>query len=164
MSPQIRVVNTAPLIFLAKLNRLELLRQGVEIVYVPTVVLQELRSIPDEATEAVQEMIGEWLQEKNCTQPGLVTLAEQSVDKGEAEVIALALELGTHDVVLDDLDARRFARRSGLTPIGTLGLLLVAKNHGLIETIRPEIEALRKAGFHASGALVHSVLVAAREV
>jgi len=57
-------------------------------------------------------------------------LTVQALDPGEAEVIALALELETKDVVLDDLDARRFARRSGLLPIGTLGLILAAKRAG----------------------------------
>jgi predicted nucleic acid-binding protein len=52
--------------------------------------------------------------EKACSQPNLIALAAQALDPGEAEVVALALELGTKDVVLDDLDARRFARRSGL--------------------------------------------------
>jgi predicted nucleic acid-binding protein len=102
MSLKVRIVNTAPLIFLAKLNRLELLRQGVDLVYVPTAVLDELRAVPDEATEKVESKIGDWLVEKNCTQPGLITLAEQSVGAGEAHVIALALELNSRDVVLDD--------------------------------------------------------------
>lgn len=35
-----RITNTAPLIFLAKLDRLELLRQGAETVYVPPAVLE----------------------------------------------------------------------------------------------------------------------------
>ena len=163
MSPKVRIVNTAPLIFLAKLDRLELLRQGVDLVYVPTVVLDELRAVPDEATEKVQLLIGEWLVEKSCTQPGFITLAEQSVDAGEAQVVALALELNTRDVVLDDLDARRFARGSGLEPIGTLGLLLAAKRNGLIDSIVPEIEALRNAGFRLSESLTRVILAEAGE-
>jgi uncharacterized protein len=163
MSLKVRIVNTAPLIFLAILNRLELLRQGVDLVYVPTVDLDELRAVPDEATEKVQSKIGDWLVEKNCNQPGLITLAEQSVGAGEANVIALALELNSRDVVLDDLDARRFARRSGLDPIGTLGLLLTAKRNGLIEVIAPEVDALRNAGFRVSESLVKAILAEAGE-
>lgn len=79
------------------------------------------------------------------------------------KVVALALELGTKDVVLDDLDARRFARRNGLKPIGTLGLLLAARRAGIIPAVSPEIEALRKAGFHASEALVQRILSEAEE-
>jgi predicted nucleic acid-binding protein len=140
-----------------------LLRIGAEVVYAPVTVLSELRAVQDEATNAVQGILGTWLLEKACTQPNLLALAAQALDLGEAEVVALALELGTKSVVLDDLDARRFARRSGLQPIGTLGLLLAARRAGIIQAISPEIEALRKAGFHASNALVQRILAEAEE-
>ena len=77
--------------------------------------------MPDSATADVESLLGGWLVERACTQLTLLEVVRQSIDPGEAEVIALALELGIDDVVLDDLDARRFARRNGLQPIGTLG-------------------------------------------
>jgi predicted nucleic acid-binding protein len=163
VNQKIRIVNTAPLIFLAKIGRLDLLRIGVDIVFVPPAVLSELRVIPDEAMRTVQSVLGTWLIEKACTQPGLYALTLQALDPGEAEVVALAIELGTQDIVLDDLDARRFARRSGLQPIGTMGLLLVAKKQGIISAVTPEVEAIKKAGFHASEASVMRILAEAGE-
>lgn len=163
MSASARVVNTAPLIFLAKLGKLELLRLGATAVYAPTAVLDELHAQPDEAFLAVQPLLRSWLIERNCSRPDLLAVTIQALDPGEAAVIALALELGTEDVVLDDLDARRFAFRSGLHPIGTLGLLLAAKGNGLIEAIGPEIEKLRRAGFRASESLVKYILIEAGE-
>lgn len=163
MSPNVRIVNTAPLIFLSKIERLDLLRIGAEVVYAPATVLSELKAVQDEAVMAVQAILGTWLLDKACSQPNLLTIAGQALDPGEAEVVALALELGTKDVVLDDLDARRFARRSGLQPIGTLGLLLAAKRAGIIPAVSPEIDALRKAGFHSSNALVTRILAEAEE-
>ena len=158
-----RIVNTAPLIFLSKLGRLELLRQGVETVLVPSTVLRELRSVPDSATADVELVLGKWLIEKTCTQLPLLEIVRQSIDPGEAEVITLALELGIADVVLDDLDARRFARRSGLKPIGTLGLLLAAKENGLIASLRDEINKLQSLGFRASDVLISTVLASVNE-
>lgn len=131
-----RITNTAPLIFLAKLERLELLRQAA---------------------------LGSWLIEKPCTHRSRLEIIKQSMDAGEAEVIALALELGIDDVVLDDLDARRFARRSGLRPIGTLGLLLAGKENGVIESISDEITRLRSLGFRASEVLIATILASANE-
>lgn len=163
MTSNIRVVNTAPLIFLSKIGKLDLLRIGTDVVYAPTTVLTELNSVEDEATNVVQGILGTWLQEKACTQPNLMALTVQALDPGEAEVIALALELETKDIVLDDLDARRFARRSGLLPIGTLGLILAAKRAGIIQAVSPEIEALRKAGFYANDTLVQRILTEAGE-
>ena len=101
--------------------------------------------------------------ERACTQHALLDVVRRSIDPGEAEVIALALELGINDVVLDDLDARRFARRNGLQPIGTLGLLLGAKESGLIVSVRNEINRLRSFGFRASDALIATVLASAGE-
>jgi hypothetical protein len=164
MSDSLRVVNTAPLIFLAKLGRLELLHLEVDFVYVPPKVLEEIRVVTDEAAQAVEQALLEGqLVERGCTRTDLLAFAGQSLDPGEAEVIALALEVNTKDIVLDDLDARRFARRSGLEPIGTLGLLLVAKQRGILEAIGPEIEALRKVGLRVSEALVMRVLAEAGE-
>ena len=163
MNGCIRVVDTAPLIFLAKLRRLELLQLGVDDVYVPSSVLDELSMVQDDANRAVQGILGKWLLEKACTQLSVFAMAAQFVDRGEAEVIALAIELGTKHVVLDDLDARRFAVRNGLQPIGTLDLLLAAKGNGIIDVVAPEIEALLKAGFRASGVLVERVLAEAGE-
>lgn len=163
MNQQSRVVNTAPLIFLAKLGRLDLLRLGAESVYIPTIVLDELRVYPDDVYRAVQALVSAWLIERNCSRPDLLALTLQALDPGEAGVIALALELGTQDVVLDDLDAHRFAYRSGLKPIGTLGLLLAAKERGLIPTVAPEIEKLQNAGFRANQQLIRRVLAEAGE-
>lgn len=132
-------------------------------MYAPVTVLSELSAVQDEVSGAVQALLGTWLLEKACSQPNLLALAVQALDPGEAEVVALALELGTKDVVLDDLDARRYARRSGLEPIGTLGLLLAARRAGIIQAISPEIEALRRAGFHASEELVQFILAEAEE-
>lgn len=163
MSPVVRVVNTAPLIFLSKIKRLELLRLGADVVYAPLEVLNELKAVEDDARTAVQEMLGGWLLEKSCSQQNLLAISRQALDPGEAEVVALALELGTRDVVLDDLDARRFARRSGLQPIGTLGLLLAGKQVGIVQTVSTEINALRQVGFYANAALVARILSEAGE-
>lgn len=163
MTQKIRVVNTAPLIFLSKIGKLELLRISADVIYAPTTVLRELSAVQDDSLNIVQGILGTWLLEKACTEPNLIALTGQALDPGEGEVIALALELDTKDVVLDDLEARRFARRSGLQPIGTLGLLLAAKRCGVIQSVSPEIEALRKAGFFASEALVQRILVEAGE-
>jgi hypothetical protein len=68
LTPRIRVVNTAPLIFISKIGKPELLRIGAEVVYAPITVLSELRVVQDEATQTIQGILGTWLLEKACTQ------------------------------------------------------------------------------------------------
>jgi predicted nucleic acid-binding protein len=84
LSSNVRVVNTAPLIFLSKLGKLELLQLGAKVVYAPVTVLKELGAVEDEATTSVQGMLGTWLLEKSCTQHNLIALAPQALDPGES--------------------------------------------------------------------------------
>lgn len=54
------------------------------------------------------------------------------IGKGEASAIALALETADNVLILDDWKARRLAERLGLSVTGTLGVLIKAKNTGII--------------------------------
>lgn len=69
------------------------------------------------------------------------------LDRGETEAIGLALAIGGHQVLVDGRAARRLAVSLGLPVIGTVGLLIVAKQHGIVDAIRPHLEALRATGF-----------------
>jgi len=59
-------------------------------------------------------------------------MERSSIDYGEAEVIALALEKKTDLVLLDEKEAREVAERLGFRVLGTVGLLIWAKREGLI--------------------------------
>lgn len=100
---------------------------------------------------------------RNVTDETAVTLVQASLHKGEAEAIFLATELHAERLVMDDQDARRFANRCGLTVIGTLGILLAAKQRGAIASLRAEINALASLGFRANPRLVTAVLQSAGE-
>jgi predicted nucleic acid-binding protein len=54
-------------------------------------------------------------------------------------------------VVLDDEAARRLAIALGLPVIGTLGILVLAKQEGIVATVRPLVEALAEVGEVAVG-------------
>jgi uncharacterized protein len=85
------------------------------------------------------------------------------LDRGEAEGIALALELEAELILLDEHEGRRTADRLGLSVVGIPGVLLEAKAKGLIDTIRPLLDALRMAGFYLSEPLYQRVLAIADE-
>jgi predicted nucleic acid-binding protein len=158
------VADAGPLIFLAKLDHLELLRSAGIDVYVPAAVIQEIRSKDDEASSAIEEASSIWLQIRSVDNLNAVELLLADLDSGEAEVIALAREIKADWVLLDDLDARRFARRVGLSPVGTLGLLLAARLRGKIPSLGTEIQRLQEHGFWISDLLKERILKAAGEV
>jgi predicted nucleic acid-binding protein len=158
------IVDTSPLIFLAKLNRLDLLRQGAEEILAPPAVLREISERQDEAARQVEEARRDWLRTRAVEDRLLSTVLQTDLGEGEAEAIALALEVGAARIVLDDLDARRFADRLGLRSVGTLGLLLAARLRGEIPSLRDEIARLRHGGFRAAPALVAAILREAGEI
>lgn len=157
------VVDTSPLIFLAKLDRLDLLRRGADQILSPPAVLREINEYPDAASDRIEEAKKSWLQVRVVEDRRLVDVLMADLDAGEAEVIALALEAKAERVVLDDLDARRLTQRLGVAPVGTLGLLLAAKLRGEVQSLRAEIDRLRQAGFRLSPTLFQAVLREAGE-
>ncbi len=157
------VADTGPLIFLAKLGRLGLLQHGADQVYVPQAVLNEVQAKPDEATKAIEEASRSWLSVRKVGDQRTVEILLATLDRGEAEVIVLAKELDADRVVMDDLDARRFARRAGFDLVGTLGLLLAARLRGEIPTVGEEIERLQILGFRITPSLVEAILREAGE-
>jgi predicted nucleic acid-binding protein len=157
------VVDTSPLIFLAKLDRLDLLRKSADEILVPAAVIAEIRAYPDDASQKVEGALTSWLREEKVEVRRIVDVLLADLDLGEAEVIVLARERSAERIVMDDLDGRRFARRLALEPIGTLGLLLAAKLRGEIDSLRGEIERLEQEGFRISPALVDAALRTAGE-
>ena len=157
------VTDSSPLIFLAKLNRLDLLRQEAEEVLAPPAVLEEIAEQDDEAKRQIEEAQRTWLEVRPVRDVRLLAVLKRELGDGEAEAITLALETRAARIVLDDLDARRLADRLGLKVVGTLGLLLASKLRGEIPSLRAEIDRLRSGGFRASPALVEELLRSADE-
>jgi len=157
------VVNTSPLVFLGNLGRLELLRHAGREVCIPLAVAEEIAAKPDAAAMAVQDACATWMQVRTITDQTAVTLVQAALHRGEAEAIVLAVELQAERLVLDDQDARRFADRCGLNTIGTLGILLAAKQRGAIPSLREEITTLATLGFRVNPQLVAAVLQRAGE-
>jgi len=90
-------------------------------------------------------------------------LLEMQIDKGEASAIALALETSDNIIILDDWKARKLAERLGLSVTGTLGVIIKAKNNGIIPTIKPYLDKIRETNFRISEELEQIALKEANE-
>jgi hypothetical protein len=86
-------------------------------------------------------------------------LLKQTLDGGEAEAIALAIELQADWTLLDEREGRKVAKSLGLNVTGILGILLRAKHLGELESLESAIEDLiDKAGFRIAPELVAQIL------
>ena len=87
----------------------------------------------------------------------------QGLGAGERAAIALAIDVSADYIVMDDRRARSSAKAHGLTPVGSFGLLINAKRNGLIQEVRPLMDAMLSHGLYASEGLYRSILAIANE-
>ncbi len=105
-----------------------------------------------------------WVKRQSVRNTPLVTALRLELDAGEAEAIALAIETDADLILLDERIGRRAAQRLGLTAVGTLGVLIAAKDRGLLAAVRPVLDALRvDAGFWIADDLYSAVIKTANE-
>jgi predicted nucleic acid-binding protein len=74
-------------------------------------------------------------------------LCKDGLHPGESEAIALAQELCSEALLMDDADGIRFALEAKANVIRTPGIYRLAKQRGFVSAVRPKIDELRRAGF-----------------
>ena len=135
-------------------------------IRIPSAVQSELGQLPHRAAlaEIQQALQDGWIKPQALREDKVARLLATDLDPGEAEAIALALELSADLILLEERDGRSAAERAGLKVTGVLGVLLRAKIDGQIPLVKPEIEALRtRSRFFLSPRLQEKVLAIAGE-
>lgn len=156
------ISNTSPIIALCIIDNLDLLWNIYDDVYIPRVVFDEITSGNPERIKGKKEL-------KKAVDNGKIAIYDVQdklfvqkmlgkLHKGEVETIVGARQLNTDFVVIDERAARIQAQNYFLTPIGTLGILRIAKKKGLVKEIKPFIETLLLSGFRLSKPLYERVL------
>lgn len=158
------VSNTSPLTNLAAIGQFELLRSLYGSLHIPDGVWEELNADGTQWPGSLEVASANWIYRHPVAGSPLVVTLRRDLDRGEAESIALAIQIKAHLVLLDEREGRRAAQRLGLRVIGVVGLLLDSKAKGLIPTIREQLDALRdQAGFFLSRELYERALQLANE-
>lgn len=146
------ITDTSCFITLEKIGAFEILHQVFKNIVTTPEIEQEFGSkLPD------------WIEIRSVKDISLQEVFKETVDPGEASAIALAMETSNSILIIDDLKGRKLASRMALTFMGTLGLLVKAKEYGVILTIKPYIEKIQATDFRVSPALVNLVLERAGE-
>ena len=159
------VSNTSPLTNLAAIGQFEILRQLYGELHIASAVWDELNSQGKRWPGSLEvEHNSAWIQQHRIHNQSLVISLQRDLDRGEAESIALALEIRADLILLDEREGRHAAARLGLRVVGVVGVLLEAKAQGELAAIRPMLDRLRqKAGFYLSEKFYQSALKLAGE-
>ncbi|NJL57827.1 MAG: DUF3368 domain-containing protein [Leptolyngbyaceae cyanobacterium RM2_2_4] len=159
------VSDTSPINNLATINHLYLLRQLYGTVIIPEAVYRELTDPNFPVAGATEIQTFDWIQTRTVSDRTLVEALSNELDIGEAEAIALAVEIQPDQVLIDERRGRLVASRLNLRYTGILGILVEAKSKGLIDGVRPLLDALiNEAGFWVAEPLYNSVLQLVNEI
>jgi len=143
------ICDSSTLIHLAGIGRLDLLCSYHQNILIPPAVWTEVVSLGRDRT-GVQEVTDAhhtgWIRVVAPKNRILVHGFLGAVHAGEAEAIVLAIERQPSVIFLDDGDARRHATRYGLKISGVIGILIRAKNDGVIPSLKTELDTLRTVG------------------
>lgn len=152
------VCNTSPLILLAKIHRLDLLNRLYKQVIIPPAALRELEAKPAQEAKRVRALLRSRKFHLQKASKRVLREIPRDLGTGEREAIALALESKADLVILDDQQGRQVARARGLAVTGTIGLLIEAREQGLIPSIRRELDRLIEAGIWIDERFYHRIL------
>jgi predicted nucleic acid-binding protein len=157
------VSNATPLIAMDMADRFDLLQRIFGRIYIPQGVHEEVVEQGGERFGAAEVRQAAWIQVVAAKDKLAVEVLEDDLGKGESETIVLAREMEADWVLVDERLARRKLELLGVRTIGTLGILLKAKELGLLQTMRPEVDKLRARGFRLSRHVYEDVLHMAGE-
>jgi predicted nucleic acid-binding protein len=149
------IADATPLIYLHRIGQLDLLRSLFGRVYIPSGVARELQS-GHSGEPTIPEL--DWIEGTAVQNQPAVDILAQELDRGEAEVLALALERSADWVIMDDSLARTAASLLQIRCMGTIGILITCKARGFITTVKEPLDAMMAAGLWISPSLYEQTL------
>lgn len=162
MPDRLTLCNTSPLLYLNLIGQLDILPALYQTITIPTAVRNELLlgqrqgiSVPD-----VDNL--PWVKVTALKDRTLIPLITD-LGSGEAELIGLGRQHPGSRLILDDTLGRRIASLNKLTVTGTVGVVIKAKQEGLVSAVRPVVLALRQSGLWLGDDLIQEVLRQAGE-
>lgn len=142
------VSDSTALIGLSAIGGLDWLRQIYTSVFIPQAVYQKvvIEGVGKVGSQDVAN--ASWIQTQAIHNFDDKTFLMNVIglDEGESEAIVLAQEIGADLLLLDDSAARKYARQQQLKITGMVGVLLAAKQTGIIPLVRPQLDALLAVG------------------
>lgn len=141
------------------IGELRVLREVFEEIIIPPAVDLEIENLSEFSIILDEYHNSEWIIKKKPEDKNRVAGLREELDDGESEAIVLAVELGAEYLLIDERIGTKKARENGLQTIGLIGVLVKAKEKGIIDKVEPIINNLiEKAGFWISENLIDRIL------
>ena len=146
------IADASPIIALVAIGELEILQKMYQKVYITDIVRFEIHAdLPS------------WIEVTTLYDPTEFQILQLELDKGEASAIALALENPNSKIILDENKGRSVAKRLGLKVTGTIGIIITAKDLGLIQSGMEVLAKLEAHGFWLSEQLKKELIIRLKE-
>jgi predicted nucleic acid-binding protein len=137
------VTNATPIISLAVIDKLSIFKELFGKVYVPKAVYNEIQGGQYPGYKELDSDLFEVISIKSAE---YLDLLLNDLDAGEAESIVVAKEMNADMLIIDERLGYKIAQTQGLFAIGTLTVLLMAKNKGIIKKIKPLLDEMIEKG------------------
>lgn len=145
--PKVVISDTTPLIIFQKLGKLDILEKVYgQLITTPEIALEYGDKIPD------------WIMVIPVMDTKYKKFLSTQLDIGEASAIALAAEMEDVLLIIDDLKARKLAKRLNFDITGTLGVIHKAKQMSIIKKVKPLLDQLVQTDFRISKKIINELL------
>jgi len=144
--------DSSALVALATMDRLDLLEKIFGEIYVPQAVYDEVTI----SYKAQSVKLKEFLADKIVSVE--LDISKMGLGQGELEAIALYKNMDANFLLIDDRRAKKFAKLNGVNVIGSLGVMILAKDGGFVNSICEDLEKLVGSSLFISQSLVDRVL------
>jgi len=163
MHDRIVIVNSTPVIALASIDKLHLLKEIYKTVYIPKAVKDEVFAKQGSKAQIELAKAGEWIQVRQIQNSESKKFFRVQLHDGEVEVMILGKELGADLLIIDDYVAKEYAKYLDFKVTGTLGVILRAKESRLVDKVKPHMDALIQNGIYIGSKVYEEVLKLAEE-
>lgn len=155
------IADSSALVALSLCQSLPLLEILFDKICVPQSVYEEVTFKGKPESDA----LGEYLQTrvKSIDMENHSIKHTANLGSGELEAIALYIDLDADLLIIDDARAKKAAYANGLEVMGSIGVLLLAKERGLIKEIKSLLNLLSASDIHLSSKVINKVLELAGE-
>lgn len=137
------VSDTSPVSNLILIRRLGILQKLFTEIIIPPAVDAEVRALKQFGTNLSDYENANWIKVIEPVNRQKVQLLQTNLDDGEAQAIALALEINCDLLLMDERIGTKIARQEGLQTIGLVGVLVKAKEERIILKVSEILDELR---------------------